>query len=553
MSFGFGVGDFLAVGKLSIHLWRSIKDAPGEFAEVSRELSSINIVIADLTDQAGSQISLLNRRGASRKEELFTLRDNLMGTLEEPQAVHQKYRNMGRNAWLRVQLGEQDLAALRTRLSLHLGLIDSFMSSLTMASVGRMEPIMIEVLKILRNVARGHGGGPSTLLGTQVPDAGDDGWGAVERELQSEGIPADFVRSHMDDIKTLVDGVIADEAPGSLDDIAPDDSASQVETKTDKQSASASRKERSPAGKNSLDARRIANPRSESRINQKLNQLLGETTKEEIHAAKIRVMNRGYDMDFISHRPREALPPPPSPPLPQPGSFKEKIWGTSATRTYKKVLKAHEAFEADAAIQESERQKYGERSLCDAASRCDNIAVLLILQQGLDINTPSLPAQQETPIQRAISGNESDFATVTMVELLVELGGNVHTETFRSANLINTALLGKEITALFLLDLGVRIDEEMRYGNSQGASTEDKFSALHAAAGALHAPIVKLLLERGARVNALSFRKDPKSNSYNYRTPLDHCYKSKGQGTETERLLRAAGGVTGGHIHRNRN
>ncbi|KAL5321187.1 hypothetical protein ACEPPN_011999 [Leptodophora sp. 'Broadleaf-Isolate-01'] len=83
MSFGFSVGDFLAVGKLSIRLWRSFKDAPQEFAEVSRELSSVNIVIADLSDQAGSLTSLLNRRGASRKDELMTLCDNLMGVLEE--------------------------------------------------------------------------------------------------------------------------------------------------------------------------------------------------------------------------------------------------------------------------------------------------------------------------------------------------------------------------------------------------------------------------------------------------------------------------------------
>jgi hypothetical protein len=53
MSFGFGVGDFLAVGKLVLQLRRSFKDAPGEFEEIGRELSSFYIVIQDLDDQAG--------------------------------------------------------------------------------------------------------------------------------------------------------------------------------------------------------------------------------------------------------------------------------------------------------------------------------------------------------------------------------------------------------------------------------------------------------------------------------------------------------------------
>jgi hypothetical protein len=33
MSFGFGVGDFLMVGTLTLQLWRSFKNAPGEFSQ----------------------------------------------------------------------------------------------------------------------------------------------------------------------------------------------------------------------------------------------------------------------------------------------------------------------------------------------------------------------------------------------------------------------------------------------------------------------------------------------------------------------------------------
>lgn len=174
MSFGFGIGDFLAIGKLSIHPWRSIKDAPEEFGEIFRELASINVVITEINDQAGSSTSLLNLRGVSRKADLLALRNNLMSTLEELQAVHQRYRTMGRNAWLRVQLGEQDLAVLSSKLTLHLVAIEGFMSSLTMASVGRIEPMMIEALTILRNTPRGYGVGAGSILDAHQADTGSE-------------------------------------------------------------------------------------------------------------------------------------------------------------------------------------------------------------------------------------------------------------------------------------------------------------------------------------------------------------------------------------------
>jgi len=160
-------------------------------------------MITDLSDQAGSPTSLLNRRGASRKQELLALCDNLNGTLEELEDIHRKYQLMGRNAWVRVQLGERDLTPLRTRLGLHLNLLNGFVNSLTMAAVGRMEPTMVEILRILHNSARGHGLGARSLLDAQASSGRDEQWGRVEIELQSEGISLDYVQEHMDDIRTL--------------------------------------------------------------------------------------------------------------------------------------------------------------------------------------------------------------------------------------------------------------------------------------------------------------------------------------------------------------
>lgn len=51
MSLGYGAGDFLALASLTLKLYKGFKDAPGEFAQISRELHSFHIVVADLMDQ----------------------------------------------------------------------------------------------------------------------------------------------------------------------------------------------------------------------------------------------------------------------------------------------------------------------------------------------------------------------------------------------------------------------------------------------------------------------------------------------------------------------
>lgn len=96
MSFGFSVGDFVALSTLTISLYRSFKNTPGEFSEISQQLQSLHIVIADLTDQAQQENSPLNGNGATRGQELFAIRSNLLETMTELEDLHRRYQKMGR-------------------------------------------------------------------------------------------------------------------------------------------------------------------------------------------------------------------------------------------------------------------------------------------------------------------------------------------------------------------------------------------------------------------------------------------------------------------------
>jgi len=62
VSFGFGVSDFIAVGALVRQLYRAFANAPGDFREISRELSSFYIVIDDLRDEVEDESSQVNRQ-----------------------------------------------------------------------------------------------------------------------------------------------------------------------------------------------------------------------------------------------------------------------------------------------------------------------------------------------------------------------------------------------------------------------------------------------------------------------------------------------------------
>jgi hypothetical protein len=254
-------------------------------------------VIKDLEDQAGDSTSLLNRRGASRREELLALRDNLMGTLEELDALYRKFRNMGQNAWMRVQFGQRDLTALRAKLTLHVMFLNQFTSSLTMASTGRMEPMMEEILRILRSSVRGYGAGAGSVLSARTW-RGDEEWVLLESELGSEGVPRDYIRSQRGDISVFRDEMVEDEGIRGLEDVDPSDSASQNVQQplfTIKRKAILAGKWRN----NSL-----SNPINSRQQPLAADAFLGQASKEEIEIARIGPLDCGNDIGRISARPR---------------------------------------------------------------------------------------------------------------------------------------------------------------------------------------------------------------------------------------------------------
>jgi hypothetical protein len=230
MSFGFSVSDFIAVGQIVLRLYNACQNAPREFQELSGELSSIHIVLFGLAEQARDPTSLLLRRGADRGFEWTQIRNNLQSTLAELQDLVSRYQATGRSAWHRMRLGLRNLSELRLKLDFHLSAINTFVGSLALSALGRMEPVLGRIESLLRESVREERAGHKTPTVLTAHETNDMiSWKQVEMDLLLEGIPREDFERNRERIRELLDWVVGNECDlASLSDIEPNDSVSCI-------------------------------------------------------------------------------------------------------------------------------------------------------------------------------------------------------------------------------------------------------------------------------------------------------------------------------------
>lgn len=442
MSFWFSVGDIIALGNLTFQLYKSIKDAPGEFKEISRELGSFHIVILEMQDQAQDKSSLLNRRGAGWRQELLSLCANMQGSLKELDALFKEYQNMGNNVWLMFQMGQQKLSGLRAKLNLQIGCINQFMGSLTMADVGRMEPMIGQILRILRDSAKGERSKAQIILSAHMIH-NEGTWAPVELELRTGGIPVDYIQANRDRIEALVDKVVQEEGFSTFRDIDVRDSISQrgsthktLSTPLFPHHARQRQRARGQlsAGSGSLGAS------SSTPIN---------ATPAEVEAATILLMNHGFDLRNFS-KPN---------PKPKPFSFTTKSKET-----------------------DSRNNDTLAEALCWAVKMGKDTALRLILQKDVD---PSAKHNGTPAVAYAVQ-NENEV----MLRLLLDYGADINSRRSDDKSLIHIAVLTRnEVTTRLLLERSANIESIDSDGNRP----------LHLAIQGDLPAIVKLLLDNGAR------------------------------------------------------
>ena len=152
MSFGFGVGDFLTVGKLVWDVYSAYADAPVQFRNFSQEILSLHIVIRKVEAQLGMSGSDGTVGGSQRpgsgsgsggaasppslssqdQNDLKVLCDGLQGIVKELDDLLKKYKSLESTGKPidRFKWGQEDLDGLRERLRSNINLLTTFNASL---------------------------------------------------------------------------------------------------------------------------------------------------------------------------------------------------------------------------------------------------------------------------------------------------------------------------------------------------------------------------------------------------------------------------------------
>jgi N-terminal domain on NACHT_NTPase and P-loop NTPases len=123
MSFGYSVSDIVVLGQLAWKAYRSCKDAPESFRNISREVLSLHALLKEIEENIGTETL------SSSQAHLKTIGDGCRNVLEELQSLVDKYESLGtqsKRSWDRMKWGCTDIAELRSRLTSNTLLLSAF-------------------------------------------------------------------------------------------------------------------------------------------------------------------------------------------------------------------------------------------------------------------------------------------------------------------------------------------------------------------------------------------------------------------------------------------
>jgi hypothetical protein len=243
MSLGFSVGDFVLLTQLAWTIVQNSRKACGEHDELTREVTSLHIVLQRLQREVEKPNSLINRTNDGRLDELQTIVRGCDRILKDIDQVLVKYNCMSEEKRrvtrlrLKVQFGNRemkDITKIRQELSTYTSAITLFLNLLTMGSQGKVEEHMEGHSEELRELRHSLNWITATLQanngnreGSILTSYGEDGkaiWKEFRRELLKEGFSSEELRKHKAIIK---DYVMELGSRGALD--IPDEETSVLE------------------------------------------------------------------------------------------------------------------------------------------------------------------------------------------------------------------------------------------------------------------------------------------------------------------------------------
>ena len=236
MSFGFSASDVVLLVQLAWTTVRNSRKACGEYAELTRETTSLHVNLRRLEREIAKPESPINRPSDTCRQDLAPIVDGCRKALDVLDRILEKYnalsdeeRSKGKlSRWKAVRFGNGELANvgdLRLKLTYYTSNLSLFLNMVSMGSMGIVEKQMYEAGGDLKDIRRAVNGITAHLMsgatkeGSVLTDyAGDDKavWRAFRRELVKGGFSSDVIREHKDTIQAYVQelgsrGILDDE------------------------------------------------------------------------------------------------------------------------------------------------------------------------------------------------------------------------------------------------------------------------------------------------------------------------------------------------------
>ncbi|KAJ9492914.1 hypothetical protein VN97_g257 [Penicillium thymicola] len=131
MSFGFGIGDFLAVIQLANKTRKAFVDAPVQFKSISDEVRSLSLVLQDVDIDISAK-ELSSQQQAELQEISTGCNEVLADILEkiedytELSTTNDTKRNIAKRVWKRLKWEPSDVQELRLRIGTNIALLAAF-------------------------------------------------------------------------------------------------------------------------------------------------------------------------------------------------------------------------------------------------------------------------------------------------------------------------------------------------------------------------------------------------------------------------------------------
>lgn len=123
MSFALSVGDFAILGQFAWMLYKSCKDAPESFKNISQEVLSLHLVLKEVEETYSDAVL-----SATQQSRLANIGNGCRAILKDLEAILHKYNSLGKakRTWNRLGWGSNDIAELRARLMSNTVLLTTF-------------------------------------------------------------------------------------------------------------------------------------------------------------------------------------------------------------------------------------------------------------------------------------------------------------------------------------------------------------------------------------------------------------------------------------------